>query len=249
MFTWARSATATADVNTSTPGTGSWSQLTVNFTTGISSTSVSIYVHGWYGQPTYVADDVSLDGHGGPPPSMTPTTAERSAVIHSAAEHEHPAVQRFPAHACAHHLLAELCFAAQRCAGQLQHHRGVLCRHRREQACRRDLHLRLGPVQPAPRVHRRPVRGRHQDTPRQWPAGDISAGGQNGTISVGDSASSGAGVIGCLIGHSPSPRRCGIRSDRASASAGRIPRPGPASWWTRGRRPAGTSWRTSSIHS
>ena len=123
MFTWARSATATADVNIWTPGTGSWSQLTVNFTTDVSSMSVSIYVHGWYGQPTYVADDVSLDGHGGPPPSMTPTTAERSAVIHSAAEHEHPAVQRFPAHACAHHLLAELCLAAQRCPGQLQHPR------------------------------------------------------------------------------------------------------------------------------
>src|SRR3981081_2074354 len=99
MFTWARSATATADVNTSTPGTGYWSQLTVTFTTDISSRSFSFYVHGWYGQPTYVADDVSLDGHGGPPPSMTPTTAERSAVIHSAAEHEHPTVHRFPAHA------------------------------------------------------------------------------------------------------------------------------------------------------
>jgi chitinase len=66
----------TTDVNTWTPGTNGWAQLTVNFTTGASASSVSIYLHGWYGQPTYFADDVSLDGPGGttPPTSTTPTT-------------------------------------------------------------------------------------------------------------------------------------------------------------------------------
>jgi chitinase len=63
--------TGTTEVSTWTPGASSWTQLTVNFTTGAASTSVGIYVHGWYGQPTYFADDVSLDGPGGTPPTTT----------------------------------------------------------------------------------------------------------------------------------------------------------------------------------
>ena len=39
-----------------------WSQLTVPFTTSASATSVTIYLHGWYGLPPYQADDVVLDG-------------------------------------------------------------------------------------------------------------------------------------------------------------------------------------------
>src|SRR6185312_4861644 len=38
-----------------------------------SGTSLTVYLHGWYGQPAYYADDVSLDGPGTPPPT-TPTT-------------------------------------------------------------------------------------------------------------------------------------------------------------------------------
>lgn len=48
-----------------TTSTAAYSQLTVNFTTGASQTSATIYTHGWYGQGTYYADDVSLDGPGG----------------------------------------------------------------------------------------------------------------------------------------------------------------------------------------
>ena len=38
---------------------GSWNQLTVSFTTG-SSGSVTVYVHGWYGQSDVYADDFTL---------------------------------------------------------------------------------------------------------------------------------------------------------------------------------------------
>ncbi|MFJ8915171.1 chitinase [Amycolatopsis sp. NPDC102389] len=65
--------TGTGDKNTWTPGGGSWSQLSLSFTTGASTTSVEIYLHGWYGQPAYFADDVNLDGPGGSP-TTTPTT-------------------------------------------------------------------------------------------------------------------------------------------------------------------------------
>jgi Putative Ig domain/Carbohydrate binding domain len=50
-----------SDANTwATTPAETFSKLTVAFTTGASTTSVTIYVHGWYGQGTYFADDVSL---------------------------------------------------------------------------------------------------------------------------------------------------------------------------------------------
>jgi chitinase len=59
------------DVSTWTPGTGgSYAPLTVRFRAA--GSSVRVWVHGWYGQGTYLADDVSLAGPGTPP---TPTTA------------------------------------------------------------------------------------------------------------------------------------------------------------------------------
>ncbi|MET9734183.1 carbohydrate binding domain-containing protein [Streptomyces sp. NPDC006458] len=42
-----------------------YSQLSLSFTTGATQTSARVYVHGWYGQGTYQADDISLDGPGG----------------------------------------------------------------------------------------------------------------------------------------------------------------------------------------
>src|SRR6266545_262873 len=48
-----------------TPSATSYTQLRVSFTTGASQTSAQIYLHGWYAQGTYNADDVSLDGPGG----------------------------------------------------------------------------------------------------------------------------------------------------------------------------------------
>jgi chitinase len=54
----------------------SYTQLTVNFTTAASQTSVTIYVHGWYAQASVDVDDVALVGPGGSStPTPTPTTA------------------------------------------------------------------------------------------------------------------------------------------------------------------------------
>lgn len=66
--------TGTTDVSTWTPDTASWKQLSTSFTTGASTTSVSVYTHGWYGQAAYYADDVSVygpDGGGGSDPAPT----------------------------------------------------------------------------------------------------------------------------------------------------------------------------------
>ncbi|MEV7930519.1 glycosyl hydrolase family 18 protein [Kitasatospora sp. NPDC088779] len=63
---------AGSDPSTWTPSSAAYSQLSVGFTTGPNTTSVTVYLHGWYGQPAYYADDVSLTGPGGSSP--TPTT-------------------------------------------------------------------------------------------------------------------------------------------------------------------------------
>jgi chitinase len=65
--------TGGTDPSTWTPSSPSYSQLSVGFTTGANTTSVTVYLHGWYAQPAYYADDVSLTGPGGSSP--TPTTA------------------------------------------------------------------------------------------------------------------------------------------------------------------------------
>ncbi len=54
----------------------SYTQLSTTFTTGASTTSVQIYVHGWYAQGVYHGDDFSLAGPGGsssPTPSASAT--------------------------------------------------------------------------------------------------------------------------------------------------------------------------------
>ncbi|MFF8811712.1 carbohydrate binding domain-containing protein [Streptomyces pactum] len=63
-----------------TGGTATWTssasdytKLTVSFTTGANQTSAEVYLHGWYGQGTYYADDVSLDGPGGGDDTQAPT--------------------------------------------------------------------------------------------------------------------------------------------------------------------------------
>ncbi len=48
-----------ANAWTTTPA-GTFSKLTVSFTTGPGTTTASLYVHGWYGQGEYYADDISL---------------------------------------------------------------------------------------------------------------------------------------------------------------------------------------------
>ncbi|WP_405385160.1 MULTISPECIES: chitinase [Streptomyces] len=62
------SGTGTTDVSTWTPSASGWQQLTTTFKTGPSTTSVTVYTHGWYGQPAYYADDINLTGPGGSDP-------------------------------------------------------------------------------------------------------------------------------------------------------------------------------------
>ncbi|MFF4959745.1 carbohydrate binding domain-containing protein [Streptomyces sp. NPDC001222] len=59
--------------STWTTSPSAYSQLSVSFTTGASQTSATIYVHGWYAQGTYYADDISLDGPGGGSDTQAPT--------------------------------------------------------------------------------------------------------------------------------------------------------------------------------
>ena len=83
---------ATGYSSTWTPSAGSYQQLSTSFTTGASTTSVQIYLHGWYAQGTYYADDVSLVGPGGQtqvPPvptglSVTGTTSSSVSLSWSA---------------------------------------------------------------------------------------------------------------------------------------------------------------------
>jgi len=68
------------------PG-AAWTQLTTSFTTGASTSTVTVYVQGWYGQGTYYADDVDLDGPGGAadttPPSVPGTVSVGGATTSS----------------------------------------------------------------------------------------------------------------------------------------------------------------------
>jgi chitinase len=59
----------TGGPSTWTPGGTTYTQLSLSFTTAAGQTSAQLFLHGWYGQGTYNADDVVLDGPGsGPPP-------------------------------------------------------------------------------------------------------------------------------------------------------------------------------------
>ncbi|MFJ8017715.1 carbohydrate binding domain-containing protein [Streptomyces sp. NPDC096339] len=63
----------TGGPSTWTTSTGAYSRLTVTFTTGASQTTAEVYLNGWYGQGTYHADDVTLDGPGGGTDTQAPT--------------------------------------------------------------------------------------------------------------------------------------------------------------------------------
>jgi chitinase len=78
--------TGTTDVSTWTPDSSSWKQLTTTFTTGASTTSVTVYTHGWYGQAAYFADDLSVygpDGGGGGDPAPTVPAAPAGLAVAS----------------------------------------------------------------------------------------------------------------------------------------------------------------------
>lgn len=77
--------TGTQDVSTWTPGSGSgWQKLSTTFSTGADTTQVTVYTHGWYGQPAYVVDEFSVFGPdgGGPvdPEPGVPATPAGAAV-------------------------------------------------------------------------------------------------------------------------------------------------------------------------
>jgi hypothetical protein len=74
------SGTGGSDTSNWTPSATTWQQLTTSFTTGASTTSVTIYLHGWYGQGTYYADDVVLTGPSGPPPQSPAVPAGLTAT-------------------------------------------------------------------------------------------------------------------------------------------------------------------------
>ncbi|MFC3575910.1 glycoside hydrolase family 18 protein [Streptomyces yaanensis] len=78
--------TGTTDVSTWTADSTSWKQLSTTFTTGASTTSVTVYLHGWYGQAAYYADDVSVygpDGGGGGDPAPTIPSAPTNLAVSS----------------------------------------------------------------------------------------------------------------------------------------------------------------------
>jgi hypothetical protein len=71
--------------STWTPSATTWQLLSTTFTTGASQTSATVYVHGWYGQGTYYADDFSLTGPGsvtipGAPTGLTVSGVTSSSV-------------------------------------------------------------------------------------------------------------------------------------------------------------------------
>ncbi|MER6781846.1 MULTISPECIES: glycoside hydrolase family 18 protein [unclassified Streptomyces] len=82
--------TGTTDVSTWTQTPGAWKQLSTTFRTGAATTSVTIYTHGWYGQPAHLTDDVTLvgpdpggSGPGQPQPPAVPTGLTASGATAS----------------------------------------------------------------------------------------------------------------------------------------------------------------------
>jgi len=59
------SGTGGSDTSDWTPDAATWTELSTSFTTGASTTSVTVYIHGWYAQPVFYADDLDLTGPAG----------------------------------------------------------------------------------------------------------------------------------------------------------------------------------------
>lgn len=74
----------TGGVSTWTPSASSWTQLSTSFTTSASQTSIQVFVHGWYAQGTYYADDLALNGPGGSGGSPTPSASSTPSASASA---------------------------------------------------------------------------------------------------------------------------------------------------------------------
>ncbi|WP_420492733.1 carbohydrate binding domain-containing protein [Kitasatospora camelliae] len=82
--------------STWTPNNASYGQLSVSFTTGATTTSVTVYLHGWYGQPAFHADDVSLTGPGGSSPSPTASTSPSASASPSTSASASPSTSASP---------------------------------------------------------------------------------------------------------------------------------------------------------
>jgi hypothetical protein len=65
----------TSGTSTWTPSAATWTQLTTTYTTTASQTSLQVYLHGWYGQGAYHADDISLTGPAGAGTTTPPSTS------------------------------------------------------------------------------------------------------------------------------------------------------------------------------
>ncbi|GAA2860789.1 glycoside hydrolase family 18 protein [Streptosporangium fragile] len=83
VFLGATGTGGSADPSTWASSPSAYTQVSTSFTTGASTTSVTIYVNGWYGQGAYQADDIVLDGPAGqgqPPAAPTGLTATVSGT-------------------------------------------------------------------------------------------------------------------------------------------------------------------------
>ena len=70
------SLAGTAGASTWVPSTSGYRQVSTTFTTGASTRSVTVWVHGWYVQPTGYVGEVSLAGPAGASsPAAVSTTA------------------------------------------------------------------------------------------------------------------------------------------------------------------------------
>jgi chitinase len=83
------SGTGGSDTSSWTPSAASWTQLSTSFTTGPATTSVTVYIHGWYAQPAFYADNLSLTGPagngggGGTPPPAAPANLKVTGTTSS----------------------------------------------------------------------------------------------------------------------------------------------------------------------
>ena len=78
-----------------TPSATSYQPLTTTYTTTSGQTTLQVYIHGWYAQPAYYADDLTLTtGAAGSSPTAAPT-AHPHAHAHPDA-HAHPVVEPAP---------------------------------------------------------------------------------------------------------------------------------------------------------
>jgi len=88
------SGTGGSDTSDWTPDAATWTELSTSFTTGANTTSVTVYIHGWYAQPVFYADNLELagpagsgggGGGGGTEPPQAPTNLTVTGTTQSSA--------------------------------------------------------------------------------------------------------------------------------------------------------------------